>query len=551
MTEMKESVREDSLAKLAEEKRKTASKKRRRKRIIKWIVWSIVILAVLAAGTYGVYNLFFVEEVIPDQTTMSYRGPFASAISGYGQVKANKTESITVKARGELLELFVQEGGTVMEGDPLFRVDDSLVRDQITTVQEDIAAINESLSDIYEKINNLKVYAPFSGKLMDVKLAKGDMVSEGSALATLVDDSKMRLKLYFSYGYENDIKVGQSAQVSIPSSMSVLSGKVEKIEKVRRVTEEGTILFAVEIVLSNPGALTEGMNATATLTSPTGISVTPSEAGALAYYRSETITAGASGKVIEINMLDYNDCKSGALLCAMEGESYNNQIDSINNQIALKQEELDGLNSQLDAFNAVATMSGTVMGIGAQPGKMLEAGESVLSISDTSSMTVEIDVDERNIYNLAVGMSAELRQDTMEGATFFYGTVRSVSMEGKYDYGYATYPAIISVEGGEGLYSGSSIYYNIVVSSKDDCVLLPIQAVKYTEDGTCVFVKAEEAPEGATELAEGVVPAGYYAVPVVTGVGDTSVIEIIEGIADGVEVFLQPGVVDPNPGMYY
>lgn len=550
---VQESSEKEALKKLAEEKRKAAAKKRRRKKIIKWSILTVVLLAIAAGITYWVYNLFFVEEVIPDMTAFSYRGPFQSAVSGYGQVKANKTEAVTVMARGELLELFVQEGASVMEGDLLYRVDDSEVRQTILAKQDELAEIQASLDAIYEKIANLDVYAPFGGKLMDVRVNMGDVVAEGMELATLVDDSKMRLRMYFSYGYEDEIKVGQKARVSIPVTMSVVEGTVEKIEKVRRVTQEGTVLFAVDIVLKNPGALTEGMQAVAELNAFDGSLITPAESGALEYYRAEKITAGASGKVVLLDMIEYYDYRSGHLLCKLEGISYGEQIESINEQLNLKMKEIENLQAQLETFNAKAPMNGTVMSISAQVGQTLEPGQAVLTISDTSSMTVEVNIDERNVNNVSVGMAAELRQDTMDGSKFFFGIVKSVALEGKYDYGYAYFPAIISVEGGEGLFPGSSIFYNIVVSSKDDCLLVPIQAVKYTESGTCVFVKADERPENAIDLAEGIVPEGYYAVPVVTGIGDTSVIEILEGIGEGVEVFLQPGIKQDQlgGGIYY
>ena len=136
-------TQKDSLKQLAEEKRKAAAKKRRRKKIIKWSILSVILLAIAAGITYGVYNLFFVEEVIPDMTAMSYRGPFSSTVSGYGQVKANRTEAVAVMAKGDLLELYVEEGATVMEGDPLYKVDDSAVRTAIFKAEEELGGNSE------------------------------------------------------------------------------------------------------------------------------------------------------------------------------------------------------------------------------------------------------------------------------------------------------------------------------------------------------------------------------------------------------------------------
>ena len=150
----------DKLRQLADEKRRIAAKKRRRKKIVKWSILTVLLLAIAGGIAYGVYNLFFIEEEIPDQTAFSYRGPFQSSISGYGQVKANRTEAVTVMARGELLELFVEEGSTVMVGEPLYRVDDTAVREAILTKEDELNALQASLDAIYEKLASLDIHAP-------------------------------------------------------------------------------------------------------------------------------------------------------------------------------------------------------------------------------------------------------------------------------------------------------------------------------------------------------------------------------------------------------
>ena len=46
-----------------------------------------------------------------------------------------------------------------------------------------------------------------------------------------------------------------------------------------------------------------------------------------------------------------------------------------------------------------------------------------------------------------------------------------------------------------------------------------------------------EGFEGSVELEEGIVPAGFSAVPIVTGLSDDSVVEIREGVPEDTEVF--------------
>ena len=90
----------------------------------------------------------------------------------------------------------------------------------------------------------LTLTAPYAGKLLETaQLTVGDEVS-GQKVATLVDDTRMRLTQYFSYAYEGELYAGQTVQVSIPALMATVEGTVEKVHMVKRVTSEGSELFS-------------------------------------------------------------------------------------------------------------------------------------------------------------------------------------------------------------------------------------------------------------------------------------------------------------------
>ncbi len=106
----------------------------------------------------------------------------------------------------------------------------------------------------------------------------------------------------------------------------------------------------------------------------------------------------------------------------------------------------------------------------------------------------------------------------------------------------SAFPAVITVANPDGsLMTGMYVDYSMVAAQSDDCLIAPVQAVKYTESGTCVFVKADAAPENALDSATlGIeVPEGYYPVPVEIGLSDDYGVEIISGIEEGAEVFTQ------------
>ena len=98
----------------------------------------------------------------------------------------------------------------------------------------------------------------------------GNTIASGEKLGKLVDDNTMKLSLYFSYAYEQEFSVGKTATISIPTTMTNVTGTVETINKVQRISPEGSKLFEVIFTMKNPGTLTEGMGATASLTASDG-----------------------------------------------------------------------------------------------------------------------------------------------------------------------------------------------------------------------------------------------------------------------------------------
>ena len=229
----------------------------------------IVIAAVVAVALIVLvwYFVFRDNTALGDpMTTTVYRGSIQSTVEGYGLTKAKDSATIT-PGSGTILELFVQEGDQVTAGQQLYRMDDTVAREAVADAQETVDNCQKELQAVYEKIAELNITAPHAGNLREVaELKVGDTVSEGQTIAKLVNDTKLRLSLYYSYAYENDIKVGQTAQISIPAIMGSRTGTVEKINKVRFVSPEGATHFEVVFVLDNPGTLTEGMEASAALT---------------------------------------------------------------------------------------------------------------------------------------------------------------------------------------------------------------------------------------------------------------------------------------------
>lgn len=522
-----------------------AKKKRRNKKIIKRVVSSVIILAVIGGIVFGLIKLFAEKEedkqIITDMVTM---GNIDSTVYGTGVTKAKDSVSITLASGGTVQEVFVMEGDFVNAGDPLYTIDSSEAYEAVEKAKENLEAYQKQLDDIYASYADLSVRAPFAGKLMEViSIEPGDYISSGTTIAKIVDDSKLTVKLYFSYAYENDIKVGQAAKISIPAIMQQVDATVKEINYVKRISPEGGTLFEVVFTLNNTGALTADMEVSAFLTGSDGMEIYPYEPGTLAYNSTKEIVTKVSGEVISVNLRDYNEVSSGELLMNIDGGDNDDKISSIQEQMKIAEETYLKAQANLDNFNAVAPMSGTVLSCSLIPGEEVETGRVAISIADTSVMTVEIQIDQMNVANIKPGMGCDIVQWGRDGQLYFWGVVESVSLEGKSENGYSYFPAIIKVDNYDGtLLSNSYVEYTLIAAQSADCLLVPVQAVKYTEAGTCLFIQADSKPETALDAEEWSldIPEGFYAVPVTVGLSNNYSAEITSGEVEfGTVVFTQ------------
>lgn len=123
-----------------------------------------------------------------------------------------------------------------------------------------------------------------------------------------------------------------------------------------------------------------------------------------------------------------------------------------------------------------------------------------------------------------------------------------VSYEATNTNGVAYFPITIEIPSEGALSAGVNVSYYITVGDESEGVLAPISALKSTGEGTCLFVKADTRPENAVDLEDGVVPDGFYAVPVEVGVMNSRYARILSGVEEDVEVFTRYQQAAPSGG---
>ena len=514
--------------------------RKKRRKIIRWGVLLVLLAAAAGAG----WKFFGGKKEAETQvvTDMVSYGSITSTVEGSGLTKAKNSETIMLTTAGVVQEVLVTEGQQVTAGTPLFVIESEAARTAVEKARKNVEGYEKQLNTLRKDIAGLNLSAGYSGKIMDVAtLNPGDTISKGEKVATLADDTRLRLEQYYSYAYEGAIKAGQTMEVSIPALMTTIDGTVENVHMVSRITPEGSKLFCAEIIVKNPGSLTADMAASAT-TTVNGEVVYPYEAGKLEYYRTGDLCSTVSGTVISSDLVDYLQVSAGQVLVRIDGEDSESEIFTVEQSLEEAQKELETAQKNLDNCSAVAPIDGTVIGLALQEGMEVEANSAVITIADTSTIVVDATVDERNVSYVKPGMMVDIDQ---WGSTYM-GVVESVSLNSKAENGVASYPMVISVDNYDGtLMTGSYINYSLVASENDNCLVVPIQCVKTVplEDGSTgdvVFVKGDR-PDNAIDLTVPVdgVPEDFWAVPVEIGISDTYNVEIKSGVEEGTEVFTQ------------
>ena len=560
-------------------------KKRKRKKAVKGILIGVLIAALVGGAVFGITRIGKKDSGGADDvmTAYLYRGSITSRVEGSGVAVAKNSASVTLAAASSIIDVFVTEGDHVYAGDRLFTATSPELENRLKSAQEavnnardNVTRAQQSRDEQQRQLNRLtnelatlsaeprdmNATAPFSGVLTDVpRLQPGDRVSKGERLATITDDSRYLLSLYFSYTYENEIWIGLPVTVSVPVMMSQLPGTVSEVHKVERLSPEGGKLFEVLIVVENPGSLTEDMEASATFQS-NGETVYPYEGGKLEAFRRSEILSPMDGELDSLTVYNYSRVAEGQSIALIRGTGKDEELESLRDQVESARQYLrdaedaitraeeavveaeEGVaraQENLDNLDAVAPIDGTILAVGVFPGDEVQAGHVAVSLADTSTMIINASVDEMNVSNIKTGMMVEIDQ----WGQMAVGFVESVSLTGQYENGVSRFPVVISVDNSEDmLRPGSYVSYAFTASQSDDCLLAPIQCVKYveTEEGRqkAVFVRSETPPENAAELMTEMteIPAGFWPVLVETGISDSSNVEILSPeFEEGTELF--------------
>lgn len=503
----------------------------------------ILVIAILAGICSGLIikskNNSAVKVMYTDSPVE--RRTITNTITGSSSIKPNDSYNVTTIKSGDITSDTFKEGDVVKKGDKLYQFEDSDAQNSLSTAKNALAkaqqayvdavkqkaqtvssnnigtksaqnAVTKALNSLNDTKNNQYIQSNSAGKVKELSVKEGDHINAGAAVATLYDDSYMKLRIPFNEVDAESIQTGAAATVSVIGSGDTIYGTVKEKSSSAVSTDAHAKVVYVTVEVTNPGALTTNDYGSAEING-----VACANTAQFEYVSEGTITSTASGTLENLNIavgdsvysgqkvgyvkydnqnstmsnaqLSYNDAVLALEKQVLQNDTFSQDSSIKNAQLALDDAELGIEKAQdaVDDYVVEAPIEGTVVKKNSKAGDTIDssnATDPLCVIYDLSSVKFSIDVDETEIALVKTGQKATVTADAVEGE--FEGVVTKVPVDGVNENGVTTYTIEIQIENYGDLLPGMNVDAEIVVEEADNVIAVPVNSVNR---GNIVFVK--------------------------------------------------------------
>ncbi|URZ18192.1 efflux RND transporter periplasmic adaptor subunit [Clostridium felsineum] len=229
------------------------------------------------------------------------------------------------------------------------------------------------------------------------------------------------------------------------------------------------------------------------------IDVTVSGTGTVSPAQTKDVTANNTGTVQNLNVNVGDTVTAGRVIGKVQSDTIDQQVskaslavqqqqlvvnsakpsDLPKEQLALQSDQNDLASAEMQQNNmtVITPIGGLVVNKNNNNGDSTQQGKALITVADTSSLKINLAVDELDIAKVQVGQKADIKFDAISGKTYS-GTVQTISELGTTTNNVTTYSVGLNVDNADAAVKlGMSANVNIKVASKQDALVIPIEAL--------------------------------------------------------------------------
>ncbi|ADL43466.1 efflux transporter, RND family, MFP subunit [Caldicellulosiruptor obsidiansis OB47] len=220
---------------------------------------------------------FDVKVLLPNRNGMLLEGTKASVVLnlsggekaialGEGVLEAFSKKTVLSPVTGKIEQVFVENGQKVKSGQVLLRFSSEDIERQVKQLDLKIEDIEAQIEEAEKELKNFEVLSPIDGKVVDLNLQDGDIVTAGQVICSVFDPENLVITAYVEELDILKIRPGQKAEIkldAVPSTkVKPVEGYVDEISE-KAQSEDSISKFIVKIKFKNPGSVKFGMHADA------------------------------------------------------------------------------------------------------------------------------------------------------------------------------------------------------------------------------------------------------------------------------------------------
>jgi RND family efflux transporter MFP subunit len=155
----------------------------------RWIVWTGLLILLTALGVAGWRWVTRERPVDVQVATVSTRaaGTQASVLNASGYVTARRRATVSSKITGKVVEVNVEEGMNVRQGQVLARLDDSTARAALALAEAQAEAARRALRESEVRLEHARVTERRATLLLQERIGTQEMVDQAKADADSLD----------------------------------------------------------------------------------------------------------------------------------------------------------------------------------------------------------------------------------------------------------------------------------------------------------------------------------------------------------------------------